>query len=166
MGETKAQRRERAHRYYLANREKINERNKQYARNNREGTRERDRRYRESHLDVIRQRKARYRAANLEAVKERAQRYRAAQRAAVFGYYGWACACCCSTENLTIDHIGGDGGQHREELFGRRDGGIAGKFYNWLRDNGFPDGFQTLCRPCNSSKRDRPRCQLDHQEAV
>ncbi len=36
--------------------------------------------------------------------------------------------------------------------------------YRWLIRNGFPEGFQTLCMPCNSSKRDGDRCRLGHAE--
>jgi len=32
----------------------------------------------------------------------------------------------------------------------------------WLIKNGFPEGFQTLCRPCNGSKGDGDRCKLNH----
>ena len=35
-------------------------------------------------------------------------------------------------------------------------------FYGWLIANGFPPGYQTLCRPCNASKADSPACRLDH----
>jgi len=33
----------------------------------------------------------------------------------------------------------------------------------WLVKNGFPEGFQTLCRPCNVSKKRGTRCRLKHQ---
>lgn len=36
--------------------------------------------------------------------------------------------------------------------------------YRWLIKNGFPEGFQTLCWPCNRSKGNRQVCQLDHEE--
>jgi hypothetical protein len=84
-------------------------------------------------------------------------------REAVFGHYGRACTCCESTEQLTIDHVDGSGGKHRAELFGRpRQAGY--RFYAWLDANGFPDGFQTLCMPCNQSKGKGERCRR-HQAA-
>jgi hypothetical protein len=82
-------------------------------------------------------------------------------RAAVFDHYGWACACCGATENLTIDHVNGGGRAHRLTLFGNAEQGGT-HFWRWLADQGFPEGFQTLCMPCNSSKRDTARCRLEH----
>lgn len=89
------------------------------------------------------------------------QRYRAKIRAKVFAHYGTVCACpgCHATKDLTIDHIGGGGMAHRRDMFGHR-GGL--KFYLWLIREGFPSGFQTMCRPCNSSKANGERCRLAH----
>jgi len=82
----------------------------------------------------------------------------AAASAAVFAHYGHACACCGSTERLTIDHINGDGKRHREEI--RANNGPS--FHRWLIKNNFPSGFQTLCLLCNRSKGDGPACRIDH----
>ena len=70
-------------------------------------------------------------------------------------------ACCGATEDLTIDHLNGQGGGHRTDLFnGRRTGGWH--FYRWLAANNFPPGYQVLCRACNNSKFQGERCRLDH----
>lgn len=82
-------------------------------------------------------------------------------RGIVLRHYVESCACCGAVEDLSIDHVNGGGGEHREELFGRRSGNLVG-FYTWLIEQGFPEGFQTLCVPCNSSKGDGPACRLDH----
>jgi hypothetical protein len=103
----------------------------------------------------------RWRKANPEKVAASKRRACAKLKARVFAHYGTACACCGATENLSIDHVNGDGGDHREELFGRRNGG-GEQVWRWLVKNGFPDGFQTLCIPCNQSKRTGERCRLDH----
>jgi hypothetical protein len=90
-----------------------------------------------------------------------AERARLAAR--VFAHYGTVCACpgCGATENLTIDHVDGDGTAHRIELFGTpRCAGYH--FYRWLIRQGFPDGYQTLCQPCNQSKRHGSACRIDH----
>ncbi|HEY1667396.1 MAG TPA: hypothetical protein VGG54_17060, partial [Trebonia sp.] len=46
------------------------------------------------------------------------------------------------------------------ELSGR-DAGACG-ICRWLRDNGFPGGFQILCLSCNDSKGTGERCTLAH----
>jgi len=104
-------------------------------------------------------------AANMDRVRERRRNWNRAytdrMRKAVFDHYGWACARCGSTERLTIDHVNEDGYAHRESLFGKRGGkkqrGGAYHFYGWLVRNGFPDGFQTLCSPCNTRKQNQAR---------
>jgi hypothetical protein len=61
--------------------------------------------------------------------------------------YGGKCSCCGEAELafLTIDHIDGNGAEHRREIKNR--GG--GTFYAWLHSHGYPDGFQVLCANCN-----------------
>src|SRR5208282_3239645 len=68
-------------------------------------------------------------------------------RILVFNYYGWYCACCGSNTVLTIDHVNGDGKEHRKKLSKSHT-----TLYRWLVKRKFPPGFQTLCRSCNSSK--------------
>jgi hypothetical protein len=87
------------------------------------------------------------------------RRYRETSRVIVFAHYGEQCACCGTTDNLTIDHVNGDGARHRQKLYGDPQ---RGTFYHWLIKQGFPDGFQTLCFPCNASKKNSLRCRLDH----
>jgi hypothetical protein len=41
---------------------------------------------------------------------------------------------------LTLDHVHNDGAQHRKLI-----GGGGHRTYSWVRKNGYPDGFQTLC---------------------
>jgi hypothetical protein len=90
------------------------------------------------------------------ATSERARRD--AAEAAVFGHYGRACTCCGATENLTIDHVNGGGKAHRRRL--GVNGGRA--FWAWLIAQGFPDGYQTMCTPCNQSKGAGAACRLWH----
>jgi hypothetical protein len=149
MGETTARKRRYDSQYYMANREKIAVQQRRYARANPEKSRERSRRYAQAHPD---------------AAKASSRRYRAALRAAVFDHYGWSCTCCGSRRQPTVDHRNGNGGRHRTELFGGHQGGSTTRFYRWLKNNGFPDDFQTLCLTCNTSKGDRPRCLINHQK--
>lgn len=109
----------------------------------------------------------RYRAADPEAaVRANRKGKRAAwkrDREAVFAHYGTSCACCGDTENLTIDHVNGGGNAHRRELSGRDAAGGGGVlFYRWLVKQGFPAGYQTMCRRCNRSKSDGEHCILRH----
>jgi hypothetical protein len=97
---------------------------------------------------------------------ERNRGYRDALREKVFGHYGRACSCCGATEDLTIDHVNGDGGQHRLELFGSSLAPAGTRFYRWLVKQGLPPGYQTLCRRCNISKQRGARCRLDHSAAL
>lgn len=147
-------------------------------RNGQDGA-ERSRRYRERHPDRAREATRRWREANREQdiEKQREWRdanretYRAASRrhtsklrTAVFDHYGWICACCGTIERLSIDHIDSDGGEHRRQIgYGRPATGP--QLHRWLILNGFPPGFQTLCRRCNLSKGNRAGCQLAHGDA-
>lgn len=88
--------------------------------------------------------------------KDRRQRL----KLAVFSAYGGAqCACCKEThlEFLTIDHINGDGAEHRRTLATERGWtsgarGMTGqRFYFWLQQNNYPEGFRVLCLNCNFS---------------
>lgn len=68
----------------------------------------------------------------------------------VISHYGGKCACCGESGLvfLCVDHIDGDGAEHRRET--KTSTGI--KFYRWLIKNKFPRGFQVLCWNCNSAK--------------
>lgn len=169
-----------------ANRETINEQARQRRAADPDAAREVQRRYREKDPERAREKTRRWRAANLEqaraSARESVRRWREANldvarqmaaelrqqlRIVIFDHYGHVCACpgCDATKGLTIDHIGGEGMVHRAELFnGRQQAGWH--FYAWLVENGFPEGFQVLCRPCNASKRSGTHCRLKHQEVA
>lgn len=72
----------------------------------------------------------------------------------VLTHYGKGkCACVQCGENrlpaLTIDHINGGGYAQRLET-GRK----GTYFHQWLRKQGYPEGYQTLCMSCQFVKRD------------
>lgn len=72
------------------------------------------------------------------------------QRMEIYNAYGGPICKCCGKDDLrflTVDHINNDGGKHRREI-----GRGHYKFYIWLRDRGFPPGFQILCMECNWAK--------------
>lgn len=102
-----------------------------------------------------------WQVANPDRVRASAVRRAAEIRAVVFDHYGWSCTCCGSARNLCIDHVNGDGAEHRDWMKGTGRGIVI---YRWLIKNDFPGGFQTLCTPCNVSKRSGNRCTLDHRK--
>lgn len=110
-----------------------------------EKTRARWKRYRERHPAMLRtQKKLQY--ASLIAGARLA--------------YGNQCACCGEREPsfLTTDHIKEDGAAQRKEL-----GFSSGNaLLWWLKRNGYPPGFQTLCRNCNWAKHVLGQCP--HQQ--
>lgn len=61
--------------------------------------------------------------------------------------YGRWCRCCgeAHEEFLAIDHVEGNGNNHRRQI-----GSTGGmNMYLWLKRNGYPAGFRTLCHNCN-----------------
>lgn len=70
-------------------------------------------------------------------------------KARVFAAYGPICICCKENELkfLTLDHVAGNGNQHRKEarLFGDT-------FYRWVIKSGFPRSLQVLCYNCNCGR--------------
>lgn len=66
----------------------------------------------------------------------------------IIQHYGGKCACCGEPELvfLDIDHVRGGGKSHRKIV------GFGNKFYRWLKKQGWPKGYQVLCRNCNWSK--------------
>lgn len=90
--------------------------------------------------------------------------YRAMVRKETLAAYGGpVCACCGEDEEvfLCIDHINGGGGKQLKAI--NKKTGAAG-FYSWLRQNGYPPGYQVLCFNCNMAKHIRGTCP--HQRSI
>ena len=151
--------------YYGANRDRIIAKSARWYRENRQRGLEARRQYREATLETWREYDRQRTPGRSDWKREYDQGYVADLRGVVFAHYGTSCACCGATERLSIDHVGGDGGAHRQELFGRSHGGGKG-FWQWLIRHDFPQGYQTLCLPCNQSKGRSECCRLDHGRAV
>lgn len=88
-----------------------------------------------------------YRKKNKEKIREAARKV----RVEVLCYYGGSppkCACCGEThmEFLAIDHVKGNGNEHRKKV------GSGYVFCYWLRAHGFPKGFRVLCHNCNLAR--------------
>jgi hypothetical protein len=76
------------------------------------------------------------------------------QRWIILIHYGGdppKCACCGETryEFLSIDHINGGGNEERKKFLTTTGKYNPRKFYQWLIDNNFPEGFRVLCMNCN-----------------
>jgi hypothetical protein len=74
--------------------------------------------------------------------------------------YGGCCQHCGFDDfrALQLDHINDNGAEERRNLPG---GGW--QFYHFLKKNGFPEGYQTLCANCNTIK-EWERRQKVHQD--
>ena len=77
-------------------------------------------------------------------------------RRIVIEHYGHKCACpgchVNSFELLQIDHIHGNGKEHRKEI------GVSG-IYKYLIEHNFPtDNYQILCTGCNTAKGRKRAC--------
>jgi hypothetical protein len=81
------------------------------------------------------------------------KKYRQSYKVDVLTHYGdgkLACVKCGFSDirALSIDHINGGGNKHKKE------NGIKSNIYVWLKKNGYPKGFQTLCMSCQWEKRE------------
>lgn len=90
--------------------------------------------------------------ANRNSPKTKRQQWgkttRTRLREASFSHYGYACACCkeARKEFLTVDHINGNGAEHRRQ---GTHGGTS--IHRWLKRNNYPSGFRILCFNCNGA---------------
>jgi hypothetical protein len=145
----KANRSEYAHRYYLANSERVKAKSRRHYEANRKAVNERARKWRASHPEIIRAKAAEYYRKNRAASIARRRVARAELRREVIAAYGGTCACCdvAVSEFLQLDHVNGDGNKHRR-LIGKNGTAIL----HWLKAKAFPkDGFRLLCANCNYS---------------
>lgn len=134
---------------------------------------DKDKEYREANKDKCKARANRYYLRHAEEIKKKTGQYAKNNRkwhnarctkaknklkAEVLTHYAGGelkCKKCPEADLgvLTIDHINGDGADHRRELFGHNLKGGGYKFWLWLKKKGYPEGFQTLCFNCQFRKR-------------
>jgi hypothetical protein len=93
------------------------------------------------------ERRRTYRLRHPERAREQDRAAKAKLRREALAAYGAACACCGESAEpfLAIDHIGGGGTAHRQEV------GAGHRFFRWLKKNGWPEGFRVLCANCNQA---------------
>jgi phage gpG-like protein len=77
-------------------------------------------------------------------------RYKDKLRNQFFERYGRSCACCGEDNPmfLSIEHLNGNGAEHRRQLNRESPDSIMAD----IRKNGWPDGYATLCMNCNFAK--------------
>lgn len=87
-----------------------------------------------------------YKSCEYHLQKQRDHRW-ALKADALLAYGGPVCSSCGvdDPEVLNIDHIEGGGRKHRQAE--NIEGGLA--FYQWLKNNDYPEGFRVLCANCN-----------------
>ena len=78
------------------------------------------------------------------------------RRRRVIEHYGGVCVCCGEShyEFLSLDHVNGDGAEHRRQV---------ANIVTWALKNGFPPSLQVLCYNCNCSRGFWGYCP--HEEA-
>lgn len=134
--ESKEEKRTQRHLRYEQHKERELACAKKWALNNPEGVRAIKRRWGAKHKDAIR-------------LANRTWKYKI--KAEVLSYYGngkLACVRCGESRLacLTIDHIEGGGISQRRKV-------NKTNIYNWLKQQGYPQGYQTLCMNCQWIKR-------------
>ena len=105
--------------------------------------------YWRTHPEKRREKQQRYAANHPDYYPTRNKRQVREMRTEAFTHYGNACQCCGEStyEFLCIDHVNGGGNKERK-LVNRAGYG----FLLHLKQQGWPDGYQTLCHNCNLAK--------------
>ena len=81
------------------------------------------------------------------------KRIRMSVKQEALSHYGESCVACNFSDirALQIDHINNNGAEERRALGGQKFSGW--NFYRWLKQQGWPSGYQTLCANCNAIKQ-------------
>ena len=137
--------------YYRKYMEEKKEYRRRYYKEHTEEERAYKHRYYLEHKEETRERDRKHELVYPGDMKRRANKSRKLLKEQVLTHYGGgklACIKCGFTDEraLTIDHIDGNGNQHRKEVKRQN-------LYRWLRRADYPEGFQTLCMNCQWIKR-------------
>jgi len=145
----KERRRKRQREAYQKNPQKFLAKNKLWRKNHPEIVRETQKRWALNNIEKVRSyaRKAikKYHLKHREEIRLKHKEL----RLQVLTHYGGSppkCAYCGEShiEFLIVDHIHGNGIQHRKQ--------IGANICPWLIKNNFPEGYQVLCWNCNFAK--------------
>ncbi len=104
-------------------------------------------------IKVEQQKRKDYYYKNRERCLANTRRYNQRIKQEVLTHYGngkLACVICGESRMacLSIDHIEGGGYKHKKQLGSRN-------FYLWLKQQGYPKGYQTLCMNCQFLKKEQ-----------
>lgn len=140
-------------RYKVAHREEIRIVNKRYRDTHKEKRRASATVYYQEHKEEIKAKARAYAKTHKEEMRKYKRLRNQALKLEVFQHYAGEhpkCAHCGEDDLivLSVDHLGGGGAKHREDIRIT----TGGTFYAWLKKSGFPEGFQVLCRNCNYRK--------------
>jgi len=163
--------------YYGENALYLNQKSKEYRKEHLVERKEYEKEYRQGNSEEIRQKKSRYSKLNRVKLTRENREYRHTHlnqchlyshtyyqrlRYRVLLHYSInpkkpVCACKGCKENhfpfLTLDHINGNGKEHRQKLGSQ-------SVYNWAEKHNYPAGLQVLCFNCNMSKRKNKCCPV------
>ena len=106
--------------------------------------------YRDMNHEQITTASKKYRQENKCRINIKSRKYNKQIKMCILSHYSGGVPYCnhCGEKDircLSIDHIEGCGSSHRREL--------KINFYNWLKQNGMPDGYMVLCFNCQWVKR-------------
>ena len=146
---------ERTRVYAITHKEQCCKKTKEWAKKNPDKIKISQKRYEERNIEKIRARRKRYYTANREKILQRARPssrlVNLKLKTEVLSFYGKGeCKCCvCGMDNLdclSLDHLNNNGYEHRKVL-------RSNSIYKFVRKNGFPEGYQTLCMNCQWIKK-------------
>lgn len=105
--------------------------------------------------------KANYRKKSPKERRAYANTLRERNKLEVLTHYGkhgklqccWRGCAVCDVDMLSLDHIFDDGAKHRKSMVGNRAAFTGKEIYQWVKSNGYPKGFQTLCMNHQTKKQ-------------
>jgi len=119
-------------------------------------------RYREKHREQAREYQRAYFQRHKERVQERRIKYETNLKMELIAAYGGKCACPGCNESrwefMTLDHIYGDGAEHKRRLKTSR------MVYREVRKLGYPkDRYRLLCFNCNCCRGSMGYCPHERE---
>lgn len=133
--------------FYAQNREQILASQRQYNAKRKDRTNALAKINRLANPERTKANRARHYVKHKEGILVKYKKKRTARRTAVIAHYSNGtnkCYCCGYTglPFLTVDHINGDGAEHRKQIG-------EGNFDSWAITNNYPFGFRIACFNCN-----------------